>query len=129
MKKFFAIAVLAMSFIIAAKPVTAQSKIGYISTEELISIMPETSKADSNLTQFRNALVQNAQEKQNTLESAIESFFVDWSDQVLLLLLQLLLNSLLFSLQILKHFLQLGPLYIFSSLRHRSRVFIEFLDR
>ena len=66
-----------MSFLIAAKPVTAQSKIGYISTEELISIMPETAKADSNLQQFRNALVQNAQEKQNTLESAIEKFNKD----------------------------------------------------
>lgn len=77
MKKFFAIAVVAMSLLIAAKPVTAQSKIGYISTEELISIMPETVKADSNLQQFRNALIQNAQEKQNTLESAIEKFNKD----------------------------------------------------
>ena len=79
MKKFFVIAVVAMSLLIAAKPVTAQSKIGYISTEELISIMPETAKADSNLQQFRNALVQNAQEKQNTLESAIEKFNKDSS--------------------------------------------------
>ena len=77
MKKYFAIAVIAMSFLLAAKPVTAQSKIGYISTEELISIMPETAKADSSLQQFRNALVQNAQEKQNTLESAIEKFNKD----------------------------------------------------
>lgn len=77
MKKFFVIAVVAMILIVAAKPVTAQTKIGYISTEELISIMPETVKADSNLTQFRNALVQNAQEKQNTLESAIERFNKD----------------------------------------------------
>lgn len=77
MKKFFTIAVVAMSLFIAAQPVTAQSKIGYISTEELISVMPETIKADSNLQQFRNALVQNAQEKQNTLESAIEKFNKD----------------------------------------------------
>ncbi|MBC7830237.1 MAG: OmpH family outer membrane protein [Chitinophagaceae bacterium] len=77
MKKFFVIAVLATGLLIAAKPVTAQSKIGYISTEELISVMPETVKADSNLQQFRNALIQNAQEKQNTLESAIEKFNKD----------------------------------------------------
>ena len=63
MKKFFAIAAVAIGLLIAAQPVTAQSKIGYISTEELISIMPETNKADSNLQQFRNALIQNAQEK------------------------------------------------------------------
>ena len=77
MKKFFVIVVLAIILMVAAKPATAQSKIGYISTEELISIMPETAKADSNLRQFQSALVQNAQEKQNTLESAIEKFNKD----------------------------------------------------
>lgn len=77
MKNFFAIAAVSMIVLISAKPVTAQNKIGYVSTEELISIMPETVKADSNLQQFRNALVQNAQEKQNTLESAIEKFNKD----------------------------------------------------
>jgi outer membrane protein len=77
MKKFLTIAVVFMSLLIAAQPATAQSKIGYISTEELISIMPETVKADSNLQQFRNALIQNAQEKQNALETAIEKFNKD----------------------------------------------------
>jgi outer membrane protein len=77
MKKFLTIAVVFMSLMIAAQPTTAQSKIGYISTEELISIMPETVKADSNLQQFRNALIQNAQEKQNALETAIEKFNKD----------------------------------------------------
>lgn len=76
MKKFYVIAALALT-LIAAQPVTAQSKIGYISTEELISVMPETVKADSNLTQFRNALYQNAQEKQNALETAIGKFNKD----------------------------------------------------
>ena len=76
MKKFFVIAAVALT-LIAAQPVTAQSKIGYISTEELISIMPETIKADSNLSQFRNALYQNAQEKQNALETAIGRFNKD----------------------------------------------------
>ena len=61
MKKFFTIAAIAIGLLIAATPVTAQTKIGYISTEELISVMPETIKADSSLQQFRNALVQNAQ--------------------------------------------------------------------
>ena len=77
MKKFFTIALVAIGLLIAATPVAAQNKIGYISTEELISIMPETAKADSNLMQFRNALVQNAQDKQNTLETAIEKFNKD----------------------------------------------------
>jgi len=61
----------------SANAQTAAQKIGYISTDELISIMPETVKADSSLTQFRNALIQNAQEKEQALTSAIEKFNKD----------------------------------------------------
>lgn len=39
--------------------------------------MPETAKADSNLQQYRTALIQNAQEKQTSLEAAIEKFNKD----------------------------------------------------
>lgn len=77
MKKFFVIAALTLGLMVAANQVTAQTKIGYISTEELISIMPETAKADSNLTQYRNALVQNAQEKNLKLETDIDRFNKD----------------------------------------------------
>jgi len=74
MKKFFSIVFLGFGLLMAANQLNAQSKIGYISTEELISIMPETQKADSNLQQFRNALVQNAQEKESQLQSDIDRF-------------------------------------------------------
>ena len=77
MKKFLSVVVLSVGLIAATNQATAQSKIGYISTEELISVMPETHKADSNLQQFRNALIQNAQDKQSALESAIEKFNKD----------------------------------------------------
>ncbi len=60
----------------ATTSVNAQ-KIGYISTEELVSILPETAKADTNLQQYRTALIQNAQEKQTSLEAAIEKFNKD----------------------------------------------------
>jgi len=76
MKRFFSV-VAVMIALFAGSHVNAQTKIGYISTEELISVMPETAKADSNLQQFRNALVQNAQDKQANLESAIEKFNKD----------------------------------------------------
>ncbi len=76
MKKVFSLAFLAIA-LMAASQVNAQNKIGYISTEELISIMPETQKADSNLQQFRGALIQNAQDKQEALETAIEKFNKD----------------------------------------------------
>lgn len=76
MKRFFSVLAVSAALLTGSQ-VNAQTKIGYISTEELISVMPETQKADSNLQQFRNALVQNAQDKQNTLESAIEKFNKD----------------------------------------------------
>lgn len=66
-----------MLSLFATSQVNAQSKIGYISTEELISVMPETAKADSNLQQFRSALIENYQDKQNTLETAINKFNKD----------------------------------------------------
>jgi outer membrane protein len=77
MKKFLTAAFITATALVTTSQVNAQSKIGYISTEELVSIMPETSKADSNLQQYRTALIQNAQEKQSSLESAIEKFNKD----------------------------------------------------
>jgi outer membrane protein len=79
MKRFLTAAFIALTALVISGQVSAQSKIGYISTEELVSIMPETVKADSNLQQYRNALIQNAQEKQSSLESAIEKFNKDSS--------------------------------------------------
>jgi len=77
MKKFLTAAFITATTVFAANRVNAQSKMGFISTEELISVMPETAKADSNLQQYRGALIQNAQDKQASLESAIEKFNKD----------------------------------------------------
>ena len=77
MKKFLTAAFITVTALATTSQVNAQSKIGYISTEELVSIMPETAKADSNLQQYRGALIQNAQDKQTALESAIEKFNKD----------------------------------------------------
>jgi outer membrane protein len=58
--------------------VNAQAqKLGYIDVNELISIMPQTKKADTLLQQFREALVQNAQDKQNELQEAYNKFVAD----------------------------------------------------
>lgn len=77
MKKFLTAAFITVTALAATNSAQAQNKIGYISTEELVSVMPETAKADSNLQQYRTALIQNAQEKQNSLEAAIEKFNKD----------------------------------------------------
>jgi outer membrane protein len=79
MKKFLTAAFITVIALATTSQVNAQGKIGYISTQELVSILPETAKADSNLQQYRSALIQNAQEKQSSLESAIEKFNKDSS--------------------------------------------------
>lgn len=76
MKKFLAAAFI-LGTCALTSGVSAQNKFGYISTDELISVMPETAKADSNLQQYRTALIQSAQDKQTSLESAIEKFNKD----------------------------------------------------
>jgi outer membrane protein len=77
MKRILTAAFITVTALVTTSSANAQSKIGYISTEELVSIMPETAKADSNLQQYRGALIQNAQDKQNALEAAIEKFNKD----------------------------------------------------
>src|ERR1700754_937416 len=76
MKKSFTVVMFALSLLVAGE-VNAQNKIGYISSQELVSIMPETKKADSLLQDFRTALIQNATEKQNAFYAAIEKFGKD----------------------------------------------------
>ncbi|MBC7851536.1 MAG: OmpH family outer membrane protein [Chitinophagaceae bacterium] len=77
MKKVFTVLFIAMSFLMAANEVSAQTKIGYVSSQDLLGIMPETRKADSSLTQLRTALIQNAQEKETRLNADIEKFNKD----------------------------------------------------
>jgi len=79
MKKFFTVAVIAMSFLMAANEAGAQVKIGYISSQDLLGVMPETRKADSSLQQLRAALIQNAQDKETRLNADIEKFNKDTS--------------------------------------------------
>jgi len=76
MKKFFTAMLFALC-LVAAVEVHAQTKIGYISSQELVSIMPETKKADSSLQDFRSALIQNATDKQNAFYAAVEKFNKD----------------------------------------------------
>ena len=78
MKKFFSVTLFALG-LVAAGEVKAQSKIGYISSQELVSIMPETRKADSTLQDLRNVLIQSATEKQNAFYAAFEKFNKDSS--------------------------------------------------
>lgn len=58
MKKLIVAAVMALGIFNAS----AQNKIGYISTDELIGIMPEAEKADAELKDYQGSLAQNGQD-------------------------------------------------------------------
>jgi outer membrane protein len=76
MKKFFTVTLFALGLIVAGE-VNAQSKIGFISSQELVSVMPETKKADSTLQDLRNVLIQSATDKQNAFYAAVEKYNKD----------------------------------------------------
>lgn len=71
MKKMFLLAVVAlMSF-----GANAQNKIGYISTDELIGVMPEAEKADAELKEYQASLAQQGQDMMKELNDK-DSLFV-----------------------------------------------------
>jgi outer membrane protein len=74
MKNFIRVFALLLGTQFMIGTMQAQSKIGYISSQELLSIMPETRKADSSLQQLKTALEQNAQEKYTKLSADYEVF-------------------------------------------------------
>jgi outer membrane protein len=76
MKKFLTAGMFAI-VLMAGNQLTAQSKYGYISTQELISVMPEAAKADTTVTQLREALVQNLRDKETNLQASIDKFYKD----------------------------------------------------
>jgi outer membrane protein len=56
MKKFITIAFASIAFSVATYQANAQTKFGYISTQELITAMPEFKKADTALADYQQAL-------------------------------------------------------------------------
>jgi outer membrane protein len=77
MKKVLTLVIMAMGLLVASKQTQAQTKIGYISLNEVVGSMPEAKKADTLLQQFRDALYQSAQDKQNALNDAYKKFVED----------------------------------------------------
>ncbi|MHA4808188.1 OmpH/Skp family outer membrane protein [Flavitalea flava] len=59
MKKIVTIVAVAMGLILAGNSTQAQTKIGFVSLEELIRSMPELKKVDTALNDYQTALGQN----------------------------------------------------------------------
>lgn len=77
MKKIL-IALAILFFTVSGFEANAQ-KVGYISVNEVIMIMPETAKAQAELEEFRNALIQSATDKEAAFNAAIDKFMADSS--------------------------------------------------
>ena len=71
MKKVLVAVVMTLSLFGA----TAQNKIGYISTDDLIGVMPEAEKADAELKEYQASLAQQGQDMMKELNDK-DSLFV-----------------------------------------------------
>lgn len=67
--------ILAGAMVLGVFCATAQNKIGYISPDDLIGMMPEAEKADSELKEYQAALAQQGQDMMKALSDK-DSLFV-----------------------------------------------------
>ncbi|MEI7963863.1 MAG: OmpH family outer membrane protein [Chitinophagaceae bacterium] len=73
MKKLIVAAVMAFGMLSAS----AQTKIGYIDTDELIGSMPEVSKIDTELKEYQASLIQQGQDKAKDADDKAAQFVKD----------------------------------------------------
>jgi outer membrane protein len=52
-------------------------KIGYISADEIIQLMPEAASVQKDLDQYQQSLYQNAQDKKAAFDDAVQKFYKD----------------------------------------------------
>ncbi|MEO5649243.1 MAG: OmpH family outer membrane protein [Ginsengibacter sp.] len=76
MKQFLTILLISAGIFGYTNPANAQ-KIGYISADEVIQLMPEAAAVQTELDQYQKSLYQNAQDKQTALNEAVQKFYKD----------------------------------------------------
>jgi len=76
MKQFLTILLISAG-IFGFSTTTNAQKIGYISADEIIQLMPEAATVQSQLDQYQQSLYQNAQDKNAALTDAISKFVKD----------------------------------------------------
>ena len=76
MKQFLTILFISAGIFGFSNAVNAQ-KIGYISADEVIQLMPEAAIVQKDLDQYQQSLYQNAQDKQAALNEAVQKFYKD----------------------------------------------------
>ncbi|MGN6533945.1 MAG: OmpH family outer membrane protein [Ginsengibacter sp.] len=78
MKQFLTILLISAG-IFGFSTTTNAQKIGYISADEIIQLMPEAATVQHDLDQYQQSLYQNAQDKQNAFNEALQKFVKDSS--------------------------------------------------
>ena len=77
MKKFITLGLISITMFGFSNTTKAQGKIGYISADEIMVLMPESAKADTQLNSYQQALYQSLQDRQNTFNDAVAKFIKD----------------------------------------------------
>jgi outer membrane protein len=78
MKQFLTILLISAG-IFGFSTTTNAQKIGYISADEIIQLMPEAATVQQQLDQYQQSLYQNAQDKQNAFNESLQKFIKDSS--------------------------------------------------
>ena len=76
MKKFLTIALISAGIFGLSNVANAQ-KIGYISADEVIQLMPEAATVQTELNQYQQSLYQNADDQKAALNEAVQKFYKD----------------------------------------------------
>jgi len=76
MKQFLTILFISAGTFGFSNAVNAQ-KIGYISADQIIQLMPEAATVQKNLDQYQQSLYQNAQDKKAAFDESVQKFYKD----------------------------------------------------
>lgn len=76
MKQFLIILIISTGILGSSTTAKAQ-KIGYISADDIIQLMPEAATVQKELNQYQQSLYQDAQDKQNSFNQELQKFIKD----------------------------------------------------
>ncbi|MEO8766448.1 MAG: OmpH family outer membrane protein [Ginsengibacter sp.] len=79
MKKFITLVLISAGLFGFSNIANAQAvpKIGFISADEVIQLMPEAAAVQKDLDQYQQSLYQNAEDQRTTLNEAVQKFYKD----------------------------------------------------
>jgi len=80
MKKFITLGLITAAFLFGSSNISnaqTATKIGYISADEIIQLMPEAATVQTQLDEFQQSLYKNAEDQRTALNEAVQKFYKD----------------------------------------------------